>query len=263
MADHPTAMPASKPPLHLTLIVAATTRTLGIGRAGQLPWPPLKGEMQYFARVTKRVVVPILPHTTTSTARKNAVIMGRKTWESIPPRFRPLKGRLNVVISRGDNAVSEDGDDGDGADDGPLLARSLAHAVERLQPLVSSGTVARVFVIGGASIYDAALACEEGEATGAVATSILLTNVRRAGYEKGVAVEEEGSSTPRGEDEFQCDTFFSLDASHHSAWKRSDQASLSDFVGEDVAPGFEREQAKDGTAVEYEFCLFNRRQSVG
>jgi len=42
------------PPPELTLIVAATTRNMGIGRAGDLPWTGLKKEMAYFARVTKR-----------------------------------------------------------------------------------------------------------------------------------------------------------------------------------------------------------------
>jgi hypothetical protein len=41
-------------PRDLTLIVAATTRGMGIGKAGALPWTGLKKEMAYFARVTKR-----------------------------------------------------------------------------------------------------------------------------------------------------------------------------------------------------------------
>lgn len=37
---------------------------------------------------------------TSGESRMNVVVMGRKTWDSIPNKFRPLKGRINVVLSR-------------------------------------------------------------------------------------------------------------------------------------------------------------------
>ncbi|CAG9937614.1 unnamed protein product [Clonostachys rosea f. rosea IK726] len=77
----------------LTLIVAAT-RSMGIGLNGSMPWQGLRKEMQYFARVTTRLPPQAAPGSV------NAVIMGRKTWDSIPPKFRPLKDRLNIVITR-------------------------------------------------------------------------------------------------------------------------------------------------------------------
>jgi dihydrofolate reductase len=76
----------------VTLIVAATKNN-GIGTAGKLPWR-LPQEMQYFARVTTG------DPDGTGKGKKNAVVMGRATWESIPRRFRPLPGRINFVISR-------------------------------------------------------------------------------------------------------------------------------------------------------------------
>ena len=91
----------------LTIIVAATKQN-GIGKNGALPWPIIKKEMAYFARVTKRVPMPTNTGSSQSDALKrsilegtqrNAVIMGRKTWESIPPKFRPLKERTNIVIT--------------------------------------------------------------------------------------------------------------------------------------------------------------------
>ena len=72
----------------LTLIVAATL-TNGIGKNGTLTWR-LPKEMSYFARTT----------TNAPEGSINAVIMGRNTWESIPDKFRPLKNRTNLVISR-------------------------------------------------------------------------------------------------------------------------------------------------------------------
>ena len=80
----------------VTLIVAATTNN-GIGHAGKLPWR-LPQEMQYFAKVTSGK--DTAQDVGGEKNKKNAVIMGRATWESIPQRFRPLPGRLNVVVSR-------------------------------------------------------------------------------------------------------------------------------------------------------------------
>jgi len=71
------------------LVVAASER-LGIGQDNQLPWR-LPGDMAAFKRITSTASRPEAP---------NAVVMGRKTWESIPPKFRPLAGRTNVVLTR-------------------------------------------------------------------------------------------------------------------------------------------------------------------
>lgn len=72
----------------LTIIVAATVSN-GIGKNGTLPWH-LPKDLKYFAQATS----------TAPEGMQNAVIMGRNTWESIPVKYRPLKGRLNVVVSR-------------------------------------------------------------------------------------------------------------------------------------------------------------------
>ena len=69
------------------------------------------------------------------------VVMGRKTWDSLPPRFRPLPGRLNVVVSRNAGFVAE----------GAQTASSLDAALALL------AGEARVFVIGGAALYAMAL----------------------------------------------------------------------------------------------------------
>ncbi|HEX7864009.1 MAG TPA: dihydrofolate reductase [Variovorax sp.] len=67
------------------------------------------------------------------------VIMGRKTWDSLPPRFRPLPGRRNIVVSRQADWQAE----------GALRASSLQEALS----LCESPEVGTVWVIGGAQIY--------------------------------------------------------------------------------------------------------------
>lgn len=70
-------------------IVIAVDDKNGIGKNGTLAWR-IKEDMQFFRTLTT---------TTKKSHRQNAVIMGRKTWESIPERFRPLPGRVNCVLS--------------------------------------------------------------------------------------------------------------------------------------------------------------------
>lgn len=71
----------------LTLVVAAT-RTNGIGQGALLPWR-LPLELAYFARITKNAPPGQINH----------VIMGRKTWESIPKKRRPLVDRINIIVT--------------------------------------------------------------------------------------------------------------------------------------------------------------------
>ncbi|RMH03227.1 MAG: dihydrofolate reductase [Planctomycetota bacterium] len=109
-------------------IVVAADEAGGIGRGGGLPWR-LRGDLVRFRELT-------------TGAGRNTVIMGRRTWESLPPRFRPLPGRRNIVLTR----------TGGGLPEGILTASSLAAGLELADP------GGEVFVIGGAEVYAAALA---------------------------------------------------------------------------------------------------------
>jgi len=61
-----------------------------------LPWS-LPGELKNFRKITTASATKI--EHTTSEKLQNAVVMGRNTWESLPQKNRPLKNRLNVVVS--------------------------------------------------------------------------------------------------------------------------------------------------------------------
>ena len=108
---------------HLTAIVAMTSDRV-IGRAGILPWH-LPEDLANFKRTTLGC----------------PVIMGRKTWDSLPPKFRPLPGRINVVVTR------QPGWQAGGA--------VVAHSLEGAMALCAAQSDA--WVIGGAQIYSQAL----------------------------------------------------------------------------------------------------------
>ena len=105
--------------MQINLIYARAANGV-IGKEGVMPWH-LPEDLAHFKRLTQGW----------------PVIMGRKTWDSLPPRFRPLPGRTNIVITR------QTGWQETGAQPAP----SLAHALE-----LCTGS-AEVWIIGGAQIY--------------------------------------------------------------------------------------------------------------
>jgi dihydrofolate reductase len=103
--------------LHL---IFARSRNGVIGKDGGLPWH-LPEDLAHFKRTTMGC----------------PVIMGRKTWDSLPTKFRPLPGRANVVVTR----------QAGWQDTGALCAHSLQDAV------ALCGDAKDVWVIGGAQLY--------------------------------------------------------------------------------------------------------------
>lgn len=122
-------------PLRTYQVVVATTRNMGIGKDGKLPWR-LPSDLQYFKELTI---------STSNPSRKNAVIMGRKTWESIPLQYRPLPGRLNVVLTRSGSVNLESAEN-------LVVCRCFLSALKLLAESPYSLSVEKVFVIGGGQI---------------------------------------------------------------------------------------------------------------
>jgi dihydrofolate reductase len=105
------------PRLHL---IYARARNGVIGKEGQMPWH-LPEDLAHFKRVTLG----------------QPVIMGRKTWDSLPSKFRPLPGRLNIVITRQTDWQVE----------GAMRASSIEEAMRLC------GDVPDAWIMGGAEIY--------------------------------------------------------------------------------------------------------------
>uniref|UniRef100_A0A670XWX4 Dihydrofolate reductase n=2 Tax=Pseudonaja textilis TaxID=8673 RepID=A0A670XWX4_PSETE len=119
--------------------IVAVCNNMGIGKDGKLPWPPLRNEYKHFQKMTM---------TTKEEGKQNVVIMGRKTWFSIPEKHRPLKNRINIVLSKELKDVPE------GAH---YLANSLEEALDHLETPEMKRKVDKVWIVGGSSIYKEAM----------------------------------------------------------------------------------------------------------
>lgn len=238
----------------LTIIVAATQAN-GIGQNSRLPWH-IRGEIMYFARLTSSA----------PEGHMNAVVMGRNTWESIPQKFKPLRKRINIVISSNkqyklcvvldprvhDKKVNKKRRMPADIKEVPApvyLHSNLESALERVsRPEYLEKPLYRTFIIGGASLYRETLALPPTSAS--FVDRIILTRI--------VSPEFEG-----------CDIFMpdfqtsghKLTETEHSdmnacspaPWKRVSHGELRQWAGFDVPEGIQEENG-----IQYEYQMWVR-----
>jgi dihydrofolate reductase len=109
--------------------VVAADEQGGIAKGGDLPWR-LPTDLAHFKRITSEA----------EAGKRNAVFMGRVTWETIPPRFRPLPGRINLVLTGNPQFEAP----------GALRAHSIGEGLALLERQPDLG---RIFCVGGGAIY--------------------------------------------------------------------------------------------------------------
>ena len=105
-------------------LIVATDLNNAIGKNGKMPWGFVKADLLYFKKVTMG----------------HPVIMGRKTWESLPESVKPLPGRTNIVVSRNTPC---------GIRDGVYYVISIEDAIK-----IALAMDTDPFIIGGGQIYE-------------------------------------------------------------------------------------------------------------
>jgi dihydrofolate reductase len=107
-------------------IIAALSQNHVIGKNNDLPWR-LPDDMKYFMQTTKG----------------HHVIMGRKNYQSIPEKFRPLPNRTNIVVTHQVNFLAP----------GCIVVHSLTDGIA----IARAASEQEVFLIGGSEIYKAGM----------------------------------------------------------------------------------------------------------
>jgi len=123
-------------------IIAAIDQRNGIGKHGSLVWE-LPSDLRHFKKVTTSVK---------DAQKKNMVVMGRKTWESIPASFKPLQDRVNVVLTN-DDFLNFPGQ--------VIKENSLLSVFGLFDNKSFDNAIESIFIIGGESLFNEALQFEE------------------------------------------------------------------------------------------------------
>jgi dihydrofolate reductase / thymidylate synthase len=150
----------------MNIIVANCKKNNGIGKNNKIPWF-LKNDLKNFQQITSKTFKPYT---------KNMVVMGRKTWDSIPDKHKPLKNRLNVVLTHNKDVrlkhKIESYKD--------TIVKYDFNEILEVAKLNMDFNISNIFIIGGESLYKMALESEN-------ISKIYVTEVY---------------------DDYECDTFF-------------------------------------------------------
>lgn len=194
--------------------------------------------MAYFARVT----------TNAPEGQTNVVVMGRKTWESIPKKFRPLQRRVNVVISRDPNyKLLESVPEITGATQDNTSYTSLQpdlRAALQYIRIVSceQPKIYRCFIGGGASIYKEALgiSASDDKSLSAFADRVLMTRILSPTFDNCDVFIPDFRDV-RGQD-------------GQLLWQQATHEEMEEWVGGEVPSGVQEEKG-----VQYEFQMWTRQ----
>ena len=119
-------------------LITAVCRGGGIGYKGDLPWPRIAKDMRYFAEMTRA------PN---DSSIRVAVLMGRKTWDSLPSKVKPLKDRDNIIISSSSGSTDTNNNNNNNNTNVIHINR-----IEQLKTFEHNYDI--IWIIGGASIYE-------------------------------------------------------------------------------------------------------------
>ena len=114
-------------------VIVAVDDKLGIGKNNKLPWD-IPEDLAHFKNITTKFET-----------LENVVLMGRNTWESIPNKFRPLKDRINIILSTQDLDLSNYKN--------TYCFKSLVESIEWSKLRKTE----KLFIIGGAQLYKEAI----------------------------------------------------------------------------------------------------------
>ncbi|VVD05152.1 unnamed protein product [Leptidea sinapis] len=144
-------------------VIAAVSDNRGIGDCGGVPWR-INGEVAFFKMTTIQTRDP---------KKKNAVIIGRVSWECIPPKYRPLERRLNVILTRNVDQFKQSV--------AGIPDIEVAESFDKALAIIEQHpNIESTWVIGGGEIYKLALEHPN-------CNQIYITDIKKT---------------------FQCDTFF-------------------------------------------------------
>jgi dihydrofolate reductase / thymidylate synthase len=157
-------------------MIVAMSKNKGIGNKGGIPWN-LSADMKHFKDVTTKTFCPLETKfksysqdftytakelfqesyknniSTTQQVKKNMVVMGRNTWESLPDKFKPLPDRINVILST-DTKFHIKNNLKEKESNSLFTADSLESVFNIAQDLKAKNLLNEIYIIGGSRVYN-------------------------------------------------------------------------------------------------------------